>query len=46
MELKTIITVNKEVAEALENLYNLFLENDKTSIGGKLPEQGFYYKKD
>ena len=32
--------------KSLENLYNLFLENDKTSIGGKLPEQGFYYKKD
>ena len=24
--------------KSLENLYNLFLENDKTSIGGKLPE--------
>ena len=30
----------------LEKLLNLFLDNDKSSIGGKLPEEGFYYKKD
>lgn len=30
----------------LEVLLNLFLESDKTSIGGKLPDDGFYYKKD
>ena len=31
--------------KSLESLLNLFLENDKTSIGGKLPDEGFYYKK-
>ncbi len=30
----------------LEFLLNLFLENDKASIGGKLPDDGFYYNKD
>lgn len=29
----------------LEDLLNLFLEGDKTSIGGKLPDEGFYYNK-
>ena len=31
--------------KTLEDLLNLFLEGDKTSIGGKLPDEGFYYKK-
>ena len=30
--------------KSLEDLLNLFLEGDKTSIGGKLPDEGFYYK--
>ena len=30
--------------KSLEKLLNLFLESDKTSIGGKLPEKAFYYK--
>ena len=30
--------------KSLEDLLNLFLESDKTSIGGKLPEDEFYYK--
>ena len=29
----------------LEILFNIFLENDKTSIGGKLPDKDFYYSK-
>ena len=29
----------------LEELLTVFLENEKTSIGGKLPEEGFYYSK-
>ena len=29
----------------LEELLKIFLENEKTSIGGKLPEEGFYYSK-
>lgn len=32
--------------KSLEKLYNLFLENDKASIGGSLPDDAFYYKKD
>lgn len=32
--------------KALEKLLNLFLESDKASIGGKLPDQDFYYNKD
>ena len=32
--------------KSLEKLYTLFLEYDKTSIGGKLPDEAFYYKKD
>ncbi len=32
--------------KALEKLLNLFLKSDNTSIGGKLPDQGFYYTKD
>ena len=31
--------------KTLEDLLNLFLEGDKTSIGGKLPDEGFYYSK-
>ena len=31
---------------SIEALLKLFLENEKTSIGGKLPDEGFYYKKD
>ena len=31
--------------KSLEDLLNLFLEGDKTSIGGKLPDDSFYYKK-
>ena len=31
--------------KSLEELLNLFLEGDKTSIGGKLPDEEFYYKK-
>lgn len=34
-----------EARKSLEALLNLFLKNDKTSIGGKLPDKGFYYKK-
>ena len=30
---------------SLEKLLSLFLENDKTSIGGKLPDEAFYYTK-
>ena len=30
----------------IESLLQLFLENDKASIGGKLPDDSFYYKKD
>ena len=32
--------------KSIEKLLKLFLENDKASIGGKLPDKGFYYKKD
>ena len=32
--------------KSLEKLLKLFLESDKASIGGKLPDKGFYYKKD
>ena len=32
--------------KSLEKLLNLFLENNQASIGGKLPDEGFYYKKD
>lgn len=32
--------------KSIEKLLKLFLENDKDSIGGKLPDKGFYYKKD
>lgn len=31
--------------KSLEELLKLFLESDKTSIGGKLPDDSFYYKK-
>ena len=30
--------------KSIEKLLKLFLENDKASIGGKLPDKGFYYK--
>lgn len=30
--------------KSIEKLLKLFLESDKTSIGGKLPDKGFYYK--
>ncbi len=30
--------------KSIEKLLKLFLEGDKTSIGGKLPDKGFYYK--
>ena len=30
--------------KSIEKLLNLFLESDKASIGGKLPDQDFYYK--
>ena len=30
---------------SIEELLQLFLDNEKTSIGGKLPEEEFYYKK-
>ena len=29
---------------SIEELLQLFLDNEKTSIGGKLPEEEFYYK--
>ena len=31
--------------KSIEDLLKLFLESDKTSIGGKLPDEFFYYKK-
>ena len=31
--------------KSIEGLLNLFLEGEKSSIGGKLPDNGFYYKK-
>lgn len=30
--------------KSIEKLLKLFLEGDKASIGGKLPDKGFYYK--
>lgn len=32
-----------EAKKSCEELLTIFLENDKSSIGGKLPEQDFYY---
>jgi NitT/TauT family transport system substrate-binding protein len=33
----------REARAAIESLFSVFLENDPASIGGKLPESGFYY---
>lgn len=33
----------KKGREQIENLLKIFLENDPESVGGKLPEKGFYY---
>ena len=35
-----------EAKKSLEKLLAIFLENDKASIGGRLPDEAFYYKKD
>ena len=35
----------EKARKILEDLLSIFLENEKTSIGGKLPDQGFYYQK-
>ena len=40
----TFIPASK-AQKSLEELLQLFLESDKNSIGGKLPDEGFYYKK-
>ncbi|MDR1411733.1 MAG: ABC transporter substrate-binding protein [Spirochaetaceae bacterium] len=34
----------REARPAIESLFRVFLENDPASIGGKLPESGFYYQ--
>ncbi|MDR1128063.1 MAG: ABC transporter substrate-binding protein [Treponema sp.] len=34
----------REARPAIESLFRVFLENDPASIGGKLPESGFYYE--
>lgn len=41
----TYIASEKAIVQ-IEKLLNIFLNCDKTSIGGKLPDKGFYYKKD
>jgi NitT/TauT family transport system substrate-binding protein len=33
----------QEARPAIESLFSVFLENSPASIGGKLPESGFYY---
>ena len=33
-----------DAKKKIEELLNFFLEFDATSIGGKLPDKGFYYK--
>ena len=40
----TYVPANK-AKKSLEELLKLFLDSDKTSIGGKLPDKSFYYKK-
>jgi NitT/TauT family transport system substrate-binding protein len=34
----------REARPAIESLFGVFLENNPVSIGGKLPESGFYYQ--
>ncbi|MDR2052218.1 MAG: ABC transporter substrate-binding protein [Treponema sp.] len=34
----------REARPAIESLFSVFLENNPASIGGKLPESGFYYQ--
>ena len=39
------VFVSSEYArKEAENLLNLFLQNDEASIGGKLPDDGFYFR--
>ncbi|MDR0451874.1 MAG: ABC transporter substrate-binding protein [Treponema sp.] len=34
----------REARPAIESLFRVFLENDPASIGGRLPDDGFYYQ--
>jgi NitT/TauT family transport system substrate-binding protein len=34
----------REARASIESLFGVFLENDPASIGGRLPESGFYYQ--
>ena len=40
----TFVPASKAI-QSIEELLRIFLENEKTSIGGKLPENDFYYTK-
>ncbi len=35
---------SKDSKDSLEKFYNILKENDPKSIGGKLPDEDFYYK--
>jgi len=35
---------SKDSKDSLEKFYNILKENDPKSIGGKLPDENFYYK--
>ncbi len=35
---------SKDSKDSLEKFYNILKDNDPKSIGGKLPDEDFYYK--